>query len=273
MKSFKQYISEIASLGGIEYEEKVKYSITSVLDQLKGISIKDDVGGAFNKNVVDLYLNIKDVGEVPIEIKQNKDAQMGGPTIQYQLESNDFDLSQKGNDSIDSNTKNLIINTMNQKADDIRRLLKFIKIQDPESYHNKISGLPFTCTKNAWNLAVSKGLLKPINTIIKFNESFIHDWYANKSTFYIQIGGLGLFYLKDNPLDFDVPQFKGNIDIELRAGRSGSKPNIELGEKTVSVTLRAQARFKTSNIKSKYSLDNSQDVITLFQKYSESNND
>ena len=70
----------------------------------------------------------------------------------------------------------------------------------------------------------------------------------------MQIGGAGLFYLDQNPANLPVPKLDGQIEIELRAGRSGSTLNAS-GVRRVSGLLRAQARLKFKG-KSPVSLDN-----------------
>ena len=86
-------------------------------------------------------------------------------------------------------------------------------------------------------------MLKPINAKIKKNTQFIIDHYKDKGIHYIQIGGAGLFYLDQNPANLPIPKLEGEIDIELRAGRSGSSLNAA-GQRRVSGLLRAQARLK-----------------------------
>ena len=88
-----------------------------------------------------------------------------------------------------------------------------------------------------------KGLLKPINAKVKRNTKFIIDHYKDKGIHYMQIGGAGLFYLDQNPANLPVPKLDGQIEIELRAGRSGSSLNAD-GIRRVSGLLRAQARLK-----------------------------
>ncbi len=79
--------------------------------------------------------------------------------------------------------------------------------------------------------------------MVKKNTKFIIDHYKDKGIHYMQIGGAGLFYLDQNPANLPVPKLDGEIEIELRAGRSGSSLNAD-GTRRVSGLLRAQARLK-----------------------------
>lgn len=147
----------------------------------------------------------------------------------------------------------------------LREFVDFIKTQAPIDLHNKVSGFPMSVGKDAWELAVKKGLLVPLNRKVKLDTTFIANHYKKKDCFYIQIGGAGLFYLSGNPLNLPIPKLTGEIDIEVRAARSGSKPNATYKMHTVGGSIRAQARLKTRS-RSPYSLDNPDHVLILFGK-------
>ncbi len=163
-----------------------------------------------------------------LEVKKDADAQMGGTSIRY-----DQGLFEVVSDSVDHGTATLIISALAPKIPHIEKLL------------SAIGGakFPTTCDKYTWTQAQQKGLLKPINAKIKRNTQFIIDHYKDKGIHYMQIGGAGLFYLDQNPANLPVPKLDGEIEIELRAGRSGSSLNAD-GTRRVSGLLRAQARLK-----------------------------
>jgi hypothetical protein len=163
-----------------------------------------------------------------LEIKKDADAQMGGTSVRYN--AGEFEIV---SDAVDKDTADLIIAALQPKQDPIERLLAAIGS----------SKFPTTCEKYTWTRAKDKGLLKPINAKIKRNTSFIIDHYKRKGIHYVQIGGSGLFYLDENPANLPIPKLEGEIDIELRAGRSGSSLNAA-GQRRVSGLLRAQARLK-----------------------------
>ena len=120
-------------------------------------------------------------------------------------------------------------------------------------------------TKQAWTNAVKDGYLNPLNETVKFNDtSLITKAYNLKQVYYIQVGGAGLFYLNENPYDLPVPKFEGQIQIEFRLGRSGSKPR-KFGDttiETVGAGYRCQGRLKT-HIKSSLSLDNTAEAFQI----------
>ena len=174
-----------------------------------------------------------------LEVKKDADAQMGGTSVRYN--NGEFEIV---SESVDKSTTALIVSALSSKVVHIERLLAAI------GGHK----FPTTCDKHTWTVAKEKGLLKPINTKIKKNAQFIIDHYKDKGIDYIQIGGSGLFYLDKNPANLPIPKLQGEIDIELRAGRSGSTLNAA-GVRRVSGLLRAQARLKFKG-KSPVSLDN-----------------
>ena len=174
-----------------------------------------------------------------LEVKKDADAQMGGTSVRYN--DGQFEIV---SDNVDEKTAALIVTALSSKVTHIERLLAAI------GGHK----FPTTCDKHTWTVAKEKGLLKPINAKIKKNTQFIIDHYKDKGINYIQIGGAGLFYLDKNPANLPIPKLDGEIDIELRAGRSGSTLNAA-GQRRVSGLLRAQARLKFKG-KSPVSLDN-----------------
>jgi hypothetical protein len=56
------------------------------------------------------------------------------------------------------------------------------------------------------------------------SSSALHSYYASKGTYYIQIGGYGLYYMAANPLGLPIPQFNPGLRIRIRTKRGGSYP-------------------------------------------------
>ncbi len=111
------------------------------------------------------------------------------------------------------------------------------------------------------------GLLQPVNCRIETDESFIVGHYNAKDTYYIQVGGMGLFYLGENPAKLPIPELCGNIRLELRAGRAGSvkQNNTPEGVRIVYGALRLQGRLQFEG-HSDYTLDSSRSVKKLIKK-------
>jgi len=56
------------------------------------------------------------------------------------------------------------------------------------------------------------------------NNAYLYEYYARKNCFYIQIEGLGFYYLKADPAKLGVPQFSPRLTLRLRAKTHHSTP-------------------------------------------------
>ena len=54
--------------------------------------------------------------------------------------------------------------------------------------------------------------------------SSLFNYYAAKNTYYIQIGGYGMYYMSGNPANLPVPKFNGSMKLRIRLKRGGSTP-------------------------------------------------
>ena len=207
---------------GFDYENVV-------IESLKKAGVAGDIqqGAAAAAAAADADF-IVDGKKYLLEVKSDLEAQMGGTSVRYS--DGEFEIV---SEAVDKSTAALIIAALSSKRGPIERLLAAIGGDK----------FPTTCDKHTWTVAKEKGLLKPINTKVRKNTSFIANHYKQKGIHYVQIGGAGLFYLEDNPAGLNIPKLEGEIDIELRAGRSGSTLNAA-GDRRVSGLLRAQARLK-----------------------------
>lgn len=266
MKTFSSFLKEgNVAVGGLQYEAKVRKAVTAALknSDFKNIKLKPDLAGGFASNVVDMYMDVNGK-EVAFEIKMDKNAQMGGSSLKY--DGKNWTLAEKGAKNIEADTQELLIKAAQEKVNDYKNLMNHLKTYEPKKLHSQINQIPFRVTKDAWEKAVAAGKLKPTNAAVKFDTTFIHNWYAGKNCYYIQIGKLGLFYLKKNPLNLPVPQLKGEIEITLRFVRGGAsvlKTGEFKGEAVSTTNLRAQGKLKLKG-NSPYSLDNVKDCETIF---------
>lgn len=267
MLTFEEFLFE-RGYGGLAYEDKVRSAIDIALttdsDLSNNLEMIPDTAGGFDSTVVDLYMNVGGI-KYAFEIKMDKNAQMGGSSLRW--DGGTWAFAAKGAKSLEPETQELIINAAKKMEPEYKKFIDYFKSVEPRGFHEENSGIPFKVTKDAWEDAKKKGLLKVTNSVIKFDTTFIHNWYAAKDCYYMQIGKMGLFYLKKNPLKLPIPQLKGDIEIYMRLTRGTAKVRKTgeyAGENTSTVSLRALANLKLKGVKSKYSLDNSADVIKLF---------
>ena len=257
-----QFDEMAVSTGGLNYENSVLKAVRQTLKKYKGYVrvLDDELGTAGFSNVgVDLELEI--AGKLfAVEIKQNANAQMGGTSIYYDLESDQAYLVKP--EATEEEIQQLFIDVTKSKKEDFIKFIKRLKKYSPAPYKQRIkNSIPLgSVLVDAWDKAKKDGLLKSLNDKIRFdNTDLIAKHYNKKGVYYIQIGGAGLFYLIKNPLNLPVPKFEGEIEIELRMGRGGSG-----GKPVASSGYRVQGRLKTA-IESPLSLDNPADVATIFQ--------
>ncbi len=55
--------------------------------------------------------------------------------------------------------------------------------------------------------------------------STVFNYYADKDTYYLQIGGMGLYYMKENPSQMNVPKFDGTFQLRIRTKKAGHETN------------------------------------------------
>lgn len=240
-------------INGLKYEISVRKNLQTLIEQSSvPLRILDDSGG-FSRNRVDLYLqNTKTDTIFPFEIKMNKNAQMGGPSIRM-TEDNQIIFTEQGN-SLSSSTKEQISSSITQKIDHLKIFFEKTQQLVPNTLRQNKLSVPFYTTKEAWQKLQKSGFLKSLNINIESNQKFIFDWYHNKQCYYMQIGKSGLFYLKDNPLNISVPRLNSTVNIGIRMSRSGSGTKEHPTKRRVE--FRSIAKLKRFSEKSPVSLDN-----------------
>jgi len=240
-------ISESSSSGGFDYENKVLRAI-----RLAGMTGNITTGAGASAAAADADIKINNK-VYNIEVKLDNDAQMGGSSVRFG--SKGITLVK----NMEPETEELLISAISSKASELNNLISYISKKRPKLINGKVSGFPMSCTKDAWEQATHKNLL--VNVKIKNTVDFIAKHYAKKGIFYIQIGGAGLFYLAGNPANLPIPQLNGDIDIEIRSARSGSKV-LSSGIEVVGGGIRVQARLKTKG-QSPFSADDPQSLKAM----------
>ena len=235
------------STSGHKYENQV-------INALKEAKVSGLINEGAGSNSASADADINLFGKIfNIEVKLNANAQMGGSSIRLN-KNGSFSLASKVNE----NTEKLLLLAVEKKRQDIEKLLNFVS----EKTGKTINKFPFTCKKSIWENAQKSSCL--VNVKVPLDTSFIVEHYAKKNINYIQIGGAGLFYLNANPAKLPIPKLDGNIVVEIRTGRSGSRYVKSLDEKVVAGGIRVQGRLKTKN-KSPYSIDTPEGVQKLLE--------
>jgi len=113
------------------------------------------------------------------------------------------------------------------EADILRDLMRGVGIEQYANAEWGPKGAPFRATVPTEQFTqemVTSDYAKFGNRYKVIPSSALHDYYAAKGTYYIQIGGYGLYYMRSNPLRFPIPQFNPGLRIRIRTKRGGSVP-------------------------------------------------
>jgi hypothetical protein len=246
---------------GIEYENKVKSIVRTTSRNIKGFSLSVKEGGGNDNKLADLYINVNRQ-RYGVEIKLDSRAPLG-QAAKIKFDGSQFIIDKSGDFSVDDALGSALLQALSVKKQAAKAYIDFIKNSPPKEYHSKVKGFPFMCIIDTWNAAKDKGLLKTLNATLKVPIDVVFDYYASKDVYYIQIGGAGLFYMKKNPLNLDIQQLSGSVNIEMRLKSAGRKPRAGLGITICTGSISASPRLATKNI-SRYSLDVKDDLIKLF---------
>lgn len=249
----KSVLAEKSGEGGAEYESKVFNAIKQA-----GASGKMKHTAGFDANLPDADITINGV-VYNVEVKMDGNAQMGGGSIG--MKDGEFFAAGRDIDAMEPIAQSL--NSSPDASDLIKAIEKFCAFLNRKGrgIGKPVDGFPMSgFSTQAWEDAVSAGLLVPINRKLESSVEFIAEHYASKGTSYIQIGGQGLFSLLNNPADLPVPKLSGKVVLEVRAARAGSG-----GRPTASAGIRVQPRLKIDS-DSPYTLDEPESIKQLLAK-------
>jgi len=249
-KDDKEVLSEKpgVSAAGFAYEDKV---IDALMKAKSGGNIKKGAGASSGGTDADMNI----FGKIfNVEIKLNSGAQMGGGSVEYS-KSGEAYLTL----TLEEDTEALLLSAVQEKRNLLNKLLNFLSQQDPSNINGRAIKFPMSCTKNAWERAQQSKLL--VNTVVPYTADFIAGHYAKKGIYYIQIGGAGLFYMKDNPANLPIPRLQGNINILIRTGRGQSR-RLANGIRVISAGIRVQGRLLAKN-SSPYTLDDPNSIQAM----------
>lgn len=261
MKSFYEYLNENK---GLKYEKAVRRAIVKACSGRPSFVRRSKGGGSFSAHDVDLVANINGQ-DVPIEIKKNLRAQMGGISVRYDYDSKKLEIKLPKNMDVGDETIELIQESISETIDDLNQVIDWFKKNDPIYHYNKKPGFPLKVSQDAWNDAIDKGVIRSLNKSVEYSSRFIARYYASKQVNYMQIGNAGLFHLDRDVMNIGTPKLEGNINLEFRAGKSGIKHNKTDDYKYSTVILRLQGRltFKGNSDKT---LDTIEGVTKILDK-------
>ena len=112
-------------------------------------------------------------------------------------------------------------------AQELRTLMRAVGV---EPFVNRVWGVQGAPNKGTvipaqfTQAMVTEDYRKFADKFVAIPSSALHSYYASKGTYYIQVGGYGLYYMAANPAGLDVPQFTPGLRVRIRTKRGGSTP-------------------------------------------------
>lgn len=274
MKNFKSYLEETVGSKGLEYELKVYKALKAA--KIEGLDPGEKPGAGFsNVGSGDIEAMFGDK-QFNIEIKASMKDQMGGGSVAYDRTSKRLTPSPKLLASTEPEDLEILLKAVEEKFPQINKYLDFLATQEPKELHKQYAkmGVPFIAAYDAKEKAVKQGYQKAIQSYVKLDSRYIKNLYNGKNVYYIQIGKAGLFYMGKNPLNLPIPEFNGEIQVEVRIGYAGDTKGStsrafskKAGSEEIIQARRGEVRAigrMLTKSKSPYSLDSVEDIKKLF---------
>ncbi len=219
-----------------EYEQQVVDALDAVGIQGSMPEAHADATGPDAEFVID---------EQPyyLEIKLNTKAQMGDKAVGYSPKTGKFTLNKEAYDDavyiqigkvLKAGEKN-IRNWLEALKDPARPTSMAWETDDINALNWKTTSRKFfpaqeAGLQNAASFGYGKGKPK-----IELPSNFVNRMYASKGIYYIQIGGKGLYYMGEDVANLGVPEFGGEITLELRP-RANAREKINIVDLNQEVT-------------------------------------
>ena len=142
-------------------------------------------------------------------------------------------------------------------AEELRQLMRAVGI---EAFANKEwgpKGAPnkgTIDTKQFTKDMVASDYARFTDRFLSVPSRALHSYYGAKQTYYIQIGGYGMYYMAANPAKLPVPQFNPGLRIRIRLKRGGSTP-------IYNYRFTTALQITTKPPRSKYDIDKGVDFL------------
>lgn len=192
---------------GILYEQKVN----SVLKR-NGAQRKDFRPAGSDSNAPDAEIRVRGK-DYKVEVKLDTKVDFGQGSLDYNTKTGKWSLGGAQTDS----------------AEQMRQFLRMIGVEKEVNKRWGKLGAP-----RKYTVDTKKFTKKDVDHDYKTFKDFFVDipsdavanYYASKSTYYIQIGGgYGLYYMSSNPAQIpDIKQFNLKLRLRVRIKRGGSSP-------------------------------------------------
>ena len=143
------------------------------------------------------------------------------------------------------------------EAEEMRRLLESVGTAEFANLEWGKKGIPNKGTVETGNFTqemVREDYIRFKDGFKIVNKKNIWDYYAAKDTYYIQIGGYGLYYMSANPANLPIPQFNVTSRLRIRMKPSQSYPVYSYGFKTA-ILVQSKPQRSTMDLDRRTDLD------------------
>lgn len=252
---------KIIKHSGLIIFEKISNEGDKYENAIKKLLLKTKLGGSAskkksNRNRWAADADINFYGEfLNIEVKASPRALLGSLSARFDLENGLTSLTKE--DVLDKEFIEIIKNTITHNESQIIKLIKFLKKLDKDMEPK----FPTSMSREVYEK--NRKEITKLYITEKYPMSVVHDLYASKGVYYMQIGeGSGLFYLKQkhNFMPDDLPQLNGDIEIQIRP-KPGSSPNPE--KQKFSLSIEFKIKFPSKTLKSPYNIDSPEGIEHL----------
>ena len=143
------------------------------------------------------------------------------------------------------------------EAEEMRRLLESVGTAEFANLEWGKKGIPNKGTVETGNFTqemVREDYIRFKDGFKIVNKKNIWDYYAAKDTYYIQIGGYGLYYMSANPANLPIPRFDVTSRLRIRMKPSQSYPVYSYGFKTA-ILVQTKPQRSTMDLDKRTDLD------------------
>ena len=143
------------------------------------------------------------------------------------------------------------------EAEEMRRLLESVGTAEFANLEWGKKGIPNKGTVETGNFTqemVREDYIRFKDGFKIVNKRNIWDYYAAKDTYYIQIGGYGLYYMAANPANLPIPRFDVTSRLRIRMKPSQSYPVYSYGFKTA-ILVQTKPQRSTMDLDKRTDLD------------------
>jgi len=270
-------IDEAMGIGqaGLDYENRVIQAIQAADLPFLQLS-KTGGAGTSAADIADIEATIEGK-PFYVECKSSRTDTMGSFSMIYNKQYGTFNPSPKAVKDGKVEQEDIIIGqeACMARKDAIDAYLEELATREPVALHqDALLGIPFKAEKGTREAMVADGYQRAIQQMVSASSNFIANMYNSKSTYYIQVGGAGLFYMGKDIYNLGVPKFEGEVKMEVRLKPAGDTQGSVSRAASAKVGMDIQARNVmlmcsgkiTTKGTSPFSLDDAESIRTLFNK-------